>query len=63
MNMNSHRFRERGTITNYEMAPLRAEPPPRRTRWMFMWGSLSDGAHPRALEERRKKTMEGPDEA
>jgi hypothetical protein len=49
--MNGHRFTQRGTITNYEIAPLRTEIPPRRTRWMFLWVSLSDACHPRSLED------------
>lgn len=49
--MNRHRFKAVGTITNYEIAPLREDPPPPRTRWMFIWGSLSERFHPRSQEE------------
>lgn len=52
--MNGHRFTQRGTITNYEMTPLRAEILPRRTRWMFLWGTLSETFHPRSLQEWRR---------
>ncbi|MDO8547848.1 MAG: hypothetical protein Q7R68_10880 [Nitrospirales bacterium] len=46
-----------GRLTNYEMAGLRENPPPRRfpdggrCRWTYMWASVCDPFHPRSQQE------------
>lgn len=49
--MNLHRFRAPGTVTNYEMAGLRAEGVHRNRTWRYVWASVSESMHVRSLEE------------
>ena len=49
--MNRHRFHERATVTNYEMAGLRSEQAHRNTSWGFVWASVSKSFHPRSVED------------
>lgn len=48
--MNTHRYRNAGRITQYELASL---PPhlPRRCRWIYVWDSLAVPFHPASFEE------------
>ena len=44
-------IKQHGRITNYEIAPVRGFPYPKRVRWRQMWSSLSDLFHPKSQAE------------
>ena len=49
--MNTHRFSNPGTVTQYEISGMKSDDAPRRIRWQYAWCSVSERQHVRSMEE------------